>query len=145
MSQLIFICYAAPCKLQRTAVSASATKSRVHAKGVVLCETTCFCLLSAFYKTLPSKNPSKNLDFTDNPCRCLTRFFGYLFSQGSPLSDGAEVRCCLLRELSATLLEPESAFCCSSLPTLLLGCWRDSWTYHAFEADLGKGMPRNPP
>ena len=43
---------------------------RVHAKGVVVCERTCFCLLSAFYKTLPSKNlclnwkplqaPSKN-------------------------------------------------------------------------------------
>ena len=32
--------------------------SRVHAKGVVLCERTCFCLLSAFYKMLPSKNPS---------------------------------------------------------------------------------------
>ena len=27
---------------------------------VVLCERTCFCLLSAFYKKLPSKNPSKN-------------------------------------------------------------------------------------
>ena len=40
---------------------------RVHAKGVVLCERTCFCLLSAFYnsppllRTLmpPSKNPSE--------------------------------------------------------------------------------------
>ena len=44
---------------------------RVHAKGVVLCERTCFCLLSkhllsAFYKTLPSKNPSENLVFTEN-------------------------------------------------------------------------------
>ena len=29
--------------------------SRVHAKGVVLCERVCFC---AFYETLPSKNPS---------------------------------------------------------------------------------------
>ena len=39
---------------------------RVHAKGVVLCERTCFCLnskhlLSAFYEALPSKNTSKNL------------------------------------------------------------------------------------
>ena len=34
---------------------------RVHAKGVVLCERACFCLLSAFYDTPPSKNPSKNL------------------------------------------------------------------------------------
>ena len=34
---------------------------RVHAKGVVLCERACFCLLSAFYNTPPSKNPSKNL------------------------------------------------------------------------------------
>ena len=37
---------------------------RVHAKGVVLCERACFCLLkhllSAFYTTLPSKDPSKN-------------------------------------------------------------------------------------
>ena len=41
--------------------------NRVHAKGVVLCERTSFCLLSAFYKTLPSKNPSKNLVFTENP------------------------------------------------------------------------------
>ena len=45
-------------------------KDRVHAKGVVLCERTCFCLLSAFYETLrsknPSKNPSKNLVFTQN-------------------------------------------------------------------------------
>ena len=46
---------------------------RVHAKGVVLCERTCFCLLSAFYKTLPSKNPSKNLVFTENPYRRLLR------------------------------------------------------------------------
>ena len=35
--------------------------NRVHAKGVVLCERECFCLLSAFYTTPPSKNPSKNL------------------------------------------------------------------------------------
>ena len=34
---------------------------RVHAKGVVLCERACFCLLSAFYNSPPSKNPSKNL------------------------------------------------------------------------------------
>ena len=33
---------------------------RVHAKGVVLCERACFCLLSAFYNTPPSKNPSRN-------------------------------------------------------------------------------------
>ena len=26
---------------------------RVHAKGVVLCERACFCLLSAFYSTPP--------------------------------------------------------------------------------------------
>ena len=30
-------------------------------------------LLSAFYKTLPSKNPSKNLVFTENPYRRLLR------------------------------------------------------------------------
>ena len=30
-------------------------------------------LLSTFYKTLPSKNPSKNLVFTENPYRCLLR------------------------------------------------------------------------
>ena len=30
-------------------------------------------LLSAFYKTLPSKNPSKNLVFTENPYRHLLR------------------------------------------------------------------------
>ena len=30
-------------------------------------------LLSAFYKTLPSKNPSQNLVFTKNPYRCLLR------------------------------------------------------------------------
>ena len=35
-------------------------KVRVHAKGVVLRERACFCLLSAFYNTVPSKNPSKN-------------------------------------------------------------------------------------
>ena len=28
-------------------------KSRVHAKGVVLCERACFCLLSAFYNIAP--------------------------------------------------------------------------------------------
>ena len=28
--------------------------TRVHARGVVLCERTCFCLLSTFYETLPS-------------------------------------------------------------------------------------------
>ena len=33
-------------------------------RGVILCERTCFCLLSTFYETLPSKNPSKNLVFT---------------------------------------------------------------------------------
>ena len=27
--------------------------NRVHAKGVVLCERACFCLLSAFYNTTP--------------------------------------------------------------------------------------------
>ena len=26
---------------------------RVHAKGVVLCERACFCLLSAFYNSHP--------------------------------------------------------------------------------------------
>ena len=43
--------------------------NRVHAKGVVLSARTfkIFCLLSAFYKTLPSKNPSKNLVSTENP------------------------------------------------------------------------------
>ena len=46
---------------------------RAHAKGVVLCERACFCLLSAFYKNPPSKNPSKNLVFTENPYRCLLR------------------------------------------------------------------------
>ena len=51
-------------------------KYRVHVKGVVLCERTCFCvlstfLLSAFYETLPSKNPSKNLGFTRAPYRRL--------------------------------------------------------------------------
>ena len=46
---------------------------RVHAKGVVLCERTCFCLLSTFYKTLPSKNPSKNLVFTESPYRRFLR------------------------------------------------------------------------
>ena len=41
--------------------SALGNFSRVHAKGVVLCERACFCLLSAFYNTPPpSKNPSKN-------------------------------------------------------------------------------------
>ena len=30
-------------------------------------------LLSAFYKTLPAKNPSKNLIFTENLCRRLLR------------------------------------------------------------------------
>ena len=30
-------------------------------------------LLSAFYETLPSENPSKNLVFTENPCRRLLR------------------------------------------------------------------------
>ena len=39
----------------------------MHAKGVVLCERAYFCLLSAFYKTLPSKNPSKNLCLHQNP------------------------------------------------------------------------------
>ena len=39
---------------------------KVHAKGVVFCERTCFCLLSAFYETLPSKNHSKNHVFTEN-------------------------------------------------------------------------------
>ena len=39
----------------------------------MLCERTCFCFLSAFYKTLPSKNPSKNLVFTENPYRRLLR------------------------------------------------------------------------
>ena len=33
----------------------------------------CKRLLSAFYKTLPSKNPSKNLVFTENPYRRLLR------------------------------------------------------------------------
>ena len=33
---------------------------RVHAKWVTLCERACFCLLSTFYDTTPSKNPSKN-------------------------------------------------------------------------------------
>ena len=33
-----------------------ASETRVHAKGVVLSERTCFCLLSAFFTTLPSKN-----------------------------------------------------------------------------------------
>ena len=33
-------------------------------EGAELCERTCFCLLSTFYETLPSKNPSKNLVFT---------------------------------------------------------------------------------
>ena len=32
------------------------TLCRVHAKGVVLRKRTCFCLLSTFYETLPSKN-----------------------------------------------------------------------------------------
>ena len=41
--------------------------NRVHAKGVVFCERTCFCLLSAFYETLPSENLSKNHVFTENP------------------------------------------------------------------------------
>ena len=40
---------------------------RVHAKGVVLCERTCLCLLSTFYDTLPSKKSSKNLVITENP------------------------------------------------------------------------------
>ena len=31
-------------------------------------------LLSAFYKTLPFKNPSKNLVFAENPYRRLLRF-----------------------------------------------------------------------
>ena len=48
-------------------------QDRVHAIGVVLCEKTCFCLLSAFHKKLPSKNPSKNLVFTENPYRRLLR------------------------------------------------------------------------
>ena len=44
----------------------------------MLCERTCFCLLiyhllSAFYETLPSKSPSKNRVFTDNPYRRLLR------------------------------------------------------------------------
>ena len=39
----------------------------VHAKGVVLCERACFCLLSPFYNTPPSKNPSKNLCLYWNP------------------------------------------------------------------------------
>ena len=39
----------------------------MHAKGVVLCKRACFCLLSAFYKTLPSKNPSKNLCLHQRP------------------------------------------------------------------------------
>ena len=46
-------------------------------KGVVLCERACFRLfkhlLDAFYRTLSSKNPSKNLVSTENPCRCLLR------------------------------------------------------------------------
>ena len=41
----------------------SLSLDRVHAKGVVLCERTCFCLLSALYETLPSKN----LVFTEDP------------------------------------------------------------------------------
>ena len=39
----------------------------MHAKGVVLGERMCFCLLSTFYKTLPTKNPSKDPVFTENP------------------------------------------------------------------------------
>ena len=49
-------------------------KSSENAKGVVLCERTCFsCFCSTFYKRLPSKNPSKNLVFTENPYRRLLR------------------------------------------------------------------------
>ena len=49
----------------------------MHAKGVALCERTCFLpskhLLSAFYETLLSKNPSKNVVSTENPYRRLLR------------------------------------------------------------------------
>ena len=55
----------------KVAILRACYRARVHAKGVVLCERTCFCLLSAFYKTLPSKspykNPSKNPVFTEKP------------------------------------------------------------------------------
>ena len=65
---------------------------RVHAKGVVLCERVCFCLLSAFYNTppllrtllrtsvsienpykAPSKNPSKKHLLVENLLRTLLR------------------------------------------------------------------------
>ena len=39
----------------------------MHAKGVVLSERACFCLLSTFYNTPPSKNPSKNPCPYSNP------------------------------------------------------------------------------
>ena len=38
-------------------------------RSVVLCERPCICLLSTFYKTLPSKKASKKLVFTENPLR----------------------------------------------------------------------------
>ena len=50
--------------------------SRVHAKGgrtlrkdVFLPSKHLLRNLSAFYETLPSKNPSKNLVFTENPSK----------------------------------------------------------------------------
>ena len=59
-----------PCtELSKHSFQLFQSSGRVHAKGGVLCETTCFCLVSTFCKTLPSKNPSKSLVFTENPYR----------------------------------------------------------------------------
>ena len=68
------MCNGAWYRLQR-----SNSQIGVHAGGVALCKRTCFYLLStfrllsAFYDTLASKNPSKNLVFTESPHRRLLR------------------------------------------------------------------------
>ena len=56
--------------------SSKCLKFRVHVKGVVLRKDVFLPskhLLSAFYKTLASKNPSKNLVFAKNPYKRLVR------------------------------------------------------------------------
>ena len=59
--------------LQHPLLSLEQAMCSFHAGSVVLCERTCFCLLSTFYDKNPSKNPSKNLVFTESPDRHLLR------------------------------------------------------------------------